>query len=113
MAGFSLTTHIAAPVERVFALFTDFEHAAGNLSQIKRTELLTVGPAGVGTRFRETRAFFNREETEELTVTSFEPQQSYTVECVSYGAAYTSVFHFQPVEQNTVGTTPIPGCPCP
>lgn len=101
MAGFSLSTQIAAPVEQVFALFSDFEHAAANVGQIKQTELLTTGSTGVGTRFRETRAFFKREETEELTVTAFEPNHSYTIECTSHGAAYTSVFRFHPSAQGT------------
>lgn len=101
MAGFSLTTEIVAPMERVFALFTDFAHAADNLSQIKHTEVLTPGSVGVGTCFRETRTFFNRTATEELTVTAFEPNRSYTVECVSHGAKYASVFQFRPVEQGT------------
>ena len=65
MAAVSVSTQIAAPVAEVFALFTDLKNAPGRVKGIKRIELLTNGPVGVGTRFRETRVMFKRDATEE------------------------------------------------
>ncbi len=96
MASVSASTRIAAPVDSVFALFTDLENAPGRIKGIKRLEKLTPGPVGVGTRFRETRVFMGREATEEMEFTGFEPNRSYTVGCQSCGCVYSSVFRFEP-----------------
>lgn len=100
----TIATRIAAPVEEVFKLFADFEHAPGRIQGIKKLEVLTAGPVGVGTRFRETRVLFNREATEEMEITAFEPNRGYTIGCQSCGAVYTSVFRFQPDGDGTLVT---------
>jgi len=92
----SVDTHIAAPVEMVFALCTDFKNAPGRIKGIKKIELLNDEPVGVGLRFRETRIMFGREASEEMEITSFEPNRSYTLGCNSCGCVYTSVLRFQP-----------------
>jgi hypothetical protein len=102
--GCTLTTRVAAPVREVFALFTDFAHAAGRVRGIKKVEVLTPGPVGVGTRFRETRVLFNREATEEMEVTAFEPGRGYTLGCQSCGAVYASAFRFEPDGDGTLVT---------
>jgi carbon monoxide dehydrogenase subunit G len=96
MVTITVSERIAAPSERVFALFTDLEHAAENIEGIVRLELLTPGPVGVGTRFRETRVFMKKEATEEMEVTALERGRGYTVECTSHGAHYTTDFRFSP-----------------
>ena len=94
MATITVSKSIAAPSARVFELFADFENAAENVSGIKALELLNDGPVGVGTRFRETRVMFKKEAAEEMEVTAFEPDRSYTVACESCGCAYESRFDF-------------------
>ena len=44
MATVKVSSQIAAPVERVFQMFTDIEHGAEHVSGIKKIETLTTGP---------------------------------------------------------------------
>ncbi|QEG35548.1 SRPBCC family protein [Bythopirellula goksoeyrii] len=92
MSKFSLSTHIAAPPEIVFPLLSDLEHAADNISGIDQIEVLTDGPMGAGTRFRETRTTFGKQTTEEMVVTAFDEPHGYTVECDSSGAHYVATY---------------------
>lgn len=88
MPAVEITTTIAAPLARVFALFTDLEHAAQNIAAIQSLELLTPGPMRKGTRFRETRVMFGKQATEEMEVVDFVPGRSYSVAAESCGARY-------------------------
>lgn len=96
MPSIHLSTFVEAAPERVFAAFTDFEHAEKNLSGVVRLEVLTDGPVGAGTRFRETRMMFKRETTETLEITGFEPGRSLTFSCDSHGSLWSSTFTFTP-----------------
>lgn len=112
MKTISVSRHVNAPVERVEALLTDIEHAAEHIRGIKRVEMLTEGPFGVGTRWRETRVMFGKEATEEMEVTEYVPQKYYAVEAESHGTRYRSVFKFEPSNGGTnvtleFGATPI------
>lgn len=101
MPKLSASTHIAKSPDDVFKLFADIGNADKYVSGIRKVEMLTDGPVGVGTRFRETRVMFNREATEEMEVTSFDPGKSYRVETKSHGAHYTSTFQFKPEGEGT------------
>lgn len=101
MAKISLSKHLRASPERVFAAFTDFGHAAENVRGIVRLEVLTGNEVGVGTRFRETRIVFKKEATEEMAITSFDPPRSYSVGCESHGAVYETTYRFTPEEGGT------------
>ena len=68
----TVSKQISAPHQAVFEKFTDFAHVAENVRGIERMEILTDGPIGQGTRFRETRIMFNREATEEMEITDWE-----------------------------------------
>jgi carbon monoxide dehydrogenase subunit G len=91
--------HINAPIERVFAASTDVPRWAETISAITKIEMLTDGPVGVGTRFRETRKMFGKEATEEMTFTAFDPPNSYTLHAQSHGCLYESGFRFTPEGQ--------------
>jgi hypothetical protein len=93
--GFKVTRQVAAPRERTFAVVSDFANAAENVEAITHLEVLTPGPVGVGTRFRETRTMFGRPATEEMTVAHWDPPHSYTLKAESHGARYTTVFSFR------------------
>ena len=82
--------HVAAPVERVWAVTTDLAGAPQVVRGIDAVEVLTPGGFGVGTRWRETRTMMGRSATEEMTVTAVEPQRSYTTEAVRPGVRYSS-----------------------
>ena len=90
----SIKKHIVAPTERVFQRASDFAKAADVMSAIERIEMLTDGPVGIGTRFRETRIMFKREATEEMEVTAFDPPHSYALGAESHGCRYHSEFRF-------------------
>jgi carbon monoxide dehydrogenase subunit G len=92
---------IAAPPERVFAAATDVHHFADIVPAIERVEVLTPGPMGVGTRFRETRKVFGRSATEEMRVVAFDPPRSYLVTAESHGCRYRTEFRFEPVAAGT------------
>lgn len=101
MAMMEITRHVNASVDRVFELCTDIPGAEQRLSGITRIEMLTDGPIGVGTRWKETRVMFGRDCTEELWISDFEPGRSYTVTSHSCGAEYKSTFTFEPEDEGT------------
>ncbi len=88
MGSLQTSTHIDAPPERVFATITDLHGAAERISGIKHLEVLTDGPVGRGTRWRETRTMFGKDATEEMEITEFTPGVGYTTEAESCGCLY-------------------------
>ena len=98
----TVTKQINAPANAVFDKFTDFAHAAENVGGIESLEILTDGPVGKGTRFRETRIMFNRAATEEMEITAWEAGKSYTVEAESCGAHYATKFTVEPQGESSV-----------
>ena len=101
MPKLQLSKTVNAPVEKTFHLFADFPNAAARINGIEKVEMLTDGPIGVGTKFKETRIMFGKEATEEMEVTHFEPNKLYTVVADSCGARFESTFNFQPVGDQT------------
>lgn len=91
-AKFSIKKHFEAPLDLVFELLCDFEHAAENVRGIQQLQLLDSGPVGVGTRFRETRVMFGKSSSEEMEVTAFNRPHGYTVECESCGGHYKAEY---------------------
>ncbi len=101
MRTFTLQTHINAPPDAVFAVATDFAHAAENIKGVVRVEMLTGGPVGLGTRFKETRIMFGREATEEFAVTEFTPGQRYALTVESCGCRYVAAHRVIPEAGDT------------
>ncbi len=95
MPSFKLTRRVEAPINAVFDIFSDIPRAEEMIDDIIKIEMLTDGPVGVGTRWRETRMMFKREATEEMWVTAFEPGTSYTVGCESCGCEYETAWRFE------------------
>lgn len=101
MATVTSSIEVKATPERTFAAFTDLRNAAGRVRGIKKLDVLTDGPIGKGTRFRETRVMFGREATEEMEITDFQPGKSYTVGGISCGAEFATTFRFTPASGGT------------
>jgi carbon monoxide dehydrogenase subunit G len=101
MPAVSVNCHIDAPVERVFALASDFPNLAETVEGITKIEMLTDGPMGIGTRYRETRIMFKRECTEEMEITEFRPNEGYVLIADSHGCIYRSEFTFLPEDGGT------------
>ena len=100
MSKLQLSHTVDAPIEKTFQLFSDFANAH-RIDGIEKIEMLTDGPTGIGTRFKETRIMFGREATEEMEVTEFESNKLYTVAADSCGARFESTFRFHPVGKQT------------
>lgn len=73
---FTLTEHIAAPPERVYAHLIDIQTWAEWMPNLVRIETLTPPPFGAGTQWRETRKMYGREASEHFEVTAFTPPRS-------------------------------------
>lgn len=101
MTTITVKRQVAAPRAKVFALAADFANVASTVKAIDKVEMLTDGPVGVGTRFRETRTVFGRSASEEMTVSAFDPPRSYTVTAESHGARYETVFTFSEKDGGT------------
>jgi uncharacterized membrane protein len=107
MSGFTVSARIEAPIEKVFASASDLENVAQIMGQIEKIELLTPGPIGVGTRFRETRKLKGHSATETMEITEFETNRRYVVTCDSHGAKFLSEFRFRPIDGNVATTVEV------
>jgi len=106
MKTIQVSSEFAAPVERVFAVASDFERGAELVSDIRRVEMLSEPPhvpVRVGTKFRETRTFMGKEASETMEVTSVSlPGESpdgsavYVLEAHSHGTDYVSTVTVTP-----------------
>jgi carbon monoxide dehydrogenase subunit G len=101
MSEITIKKHIEAPIDTVFEAATDIPSWADRISGIQSVELLTDGPVGVGTKFRETRIMFGREATEEMEITGFDAPRSYTTEADSHGCHYVTKMTFEPSGSGT------------
>jgi len=101
MTTVTVTSRIAAPVERVFEVFTDIDHGAENVSGIRKIEMLTSAGFRLGTRWRETREVMGREMSEDMEVTAFERNRTYTITNDVRGTRVDAVFSFEPSDDGT------------
>ncbi len=96
MAMFESRVRVEAPVDRVFEVFSNVREAPKHIKGITALEVLTDGPIGTGTRFRESRVMFGKTATETMEFTEFQPGRAYTVGCTSCGVEYATRFTFTP-----------------
>lgn len=101
MPSITASRYIDAPRERVFEVFIDLERAPERIESIQKIEILTDGPIGKGTRFRETRVMFGRAEAQEMEITELEPERSYTAFCDAHGTHYVARYDFHAEGQGT------------
>ena len=101
MTTVNVVTTVAAPVERVFEVFTDLAHGAERVSNIQEIEVLTTGGFALGTRWLETREVLTQLDSAEMEVTAFERNKTYTVTHHKGGGRIDTVFTFEPCEEGT------------
>lgn len=101
MATARVSSQIAAPVDRVFRIFTDIEHGATHVSRIKQIERLTQGRFSLGTRWRETRQLLGRVDDAEMEVTALELNRTYTITHHKAGVRIDAKFDFAPMDGGT------------
>ncbi|MEE9394845.1 MAG: SRPBCC family protein [Planctomycetota bacterium] len=111
MSTIIATTLVSAPIESVFAVYTDLAKAPERIPNITALELLTEGPVGKGTRWRETRVMFKKEAVEEMWISSFDAPHRYTVEANSHGMRYETLFEFAEEDGGTRVTWTFEGTP--
>jgi uncharacterized protein YndB with AHSA1/START domain len=101
MTTVTVNTQVAAPVERVFEVFTDLEHGAQRVSNIQEIEVLTTGGFHLGTRWRETREVLTQIDSAEMEVTAFERNRTYTITHHKAGTRIDAAFTFEPCGDGT------------
>lgn len=101
MTTVTVTSRIAAPIDEVFELFTDVQHAPAHVSGIEKIEMLTPGRLRLGTRWRETRHVLGRDDSAEMEVTSYERNRTYTITHHKSGVRIDTLFWFEPDGDNT------------
>ncbi len=101
MPTLTVSEHINAPVETVFARCADVTSWADTVSGIDSVEVLSEGPVGEGFTFRETRTMFGKQATEEMTFSEFSPPTGYALLAESCGSRYRTVHRFEPADGGT------------
>jgi uncharacterized protein YndB with AHSA1/START domain len=101
MTTITVATTVAAPVERVFEMFTDLEHSPERVSNIQEIKVLTTGGFHLGTRWLETREVLGRSDSAEMEVTAFERNRTYTITHHKAGTRIDTLFTFEPFEDST------------
>ena len=102
MTAFSDQVTIAKPKEEVFTFLTSFDNATTIMPNVVKNEILTEGPFGVGTRFKETRLIRGREASSEIEVTEYEPNEKFSVRSELEGLA--TLYHYKLQSTETGGT---------
>ena len=99
MSTVAVTRLVEAPVAEVWRVFTDLPHRCEWLSTVSRVELLTRGPFGAGTVWRETRSMGDdgAEITEEFQVRECAIPEKFVVASPGIGADYRMTYTFVPV----------------
>ncbi|MAZ49412.1 MAG: hypothetical protein CME65_12705 [Halobacteriovoraceae bacterium] len=93
---------IPASKTKCFEAFSDLNNLADKVTAITEIELLTQGPIGVGTKFKETRIMFGKASSEVMEITLFEPGAHIREEAYSGGMHYVSDWKFTEVEGETL-----------
>ncbi len=99
----SETVH--APIESVFGVVSDIANTATTISGINSIEMLTDGPVGEGTKWRETRTFLGKKATEEMWIVDWHPPTRYTVEARNHGMHYLTTVALEEIGQHETRVT--------
>jgi uncharacterized protein YndB with AHSA1/START domain len=100
MSTVAVTRLIEAPVVEVWRVFTDLPRRTEWLSTVTRVQMLTPGPFGAGTVWRETRTMADGAEiTEEFRVRRCEIPERFVVASPGIGADYRMTYTFVPVTE--------------
>lgn len=98
MSTVAVTRLVEAPVSEVWRVFTDLRRRCDWLSTVTEVQILTPGPFGAGTVWRETRTMAGGEEvTEEFRVRECVIPERFVVASPGIGADYRMTYTFVPV----------------
>lgn len=96
MAAITVSRSVAAPQGVLFETMADLDNADERIESVTSVDILTDGPIGVGTKWKETRIMLGKEVTETLSITEFQPPSHYVVETESHGAKYRTTLRALP-----------------
>jgi carbon monoxide dehydrogenase subunit G len=102
MTTVKVSTQVAAPIDQVFRSFTDIERAAEKVSGIRGIEMVTPGPFGPGTKWREIRDVMGHLDSAMMEVTSFDRNRMYVITHHKGGARIDTTFSFEAVKDGTI-----------
>lgn len=99
MSTVAVTHLIEAPVLEVWRVFTDLPSRCTWLSTVSQVEILSQGPFGTGTVWRETRSMGDDggEITEEFHVLDCVAPEKFVVTSPGIGADYRMTYKFVPI----------------
>jgi hypothetical protein len=98
MSTVAVTRLVEAPVVTVWRVFTDLPSRCAWLSTVTAVQLLTPGPFGAGTAWRETRTMADGAEiSEEFRVTECAVPERFVVTSPGIGADYRMTYTFMPI----------------
>jgi hypothetical protein len=98
MSTVAVTRLVKAPVVEVWRVFTDLPRRCEWLSTVTEVQLMTTGPFGRGTVWRETRTMADGAQiTEEFRVRECVVPEKFVVESPGIGADYRMTYTFVPV----------------
>lgn len=98
MSTVAVTRLVEAPVVTVWRVFTDLPSRCTWLSTVTAVQMLTPGPFGAGTVWRETRTMADGAEiTEEFQVRECVVPERFVVTSPGIGADYRMTYTFMPV----------------
>jgi uncharacterized protein YndB with AHSA1/START domain len=98
MSTVAVTRLIEAPVASVWRVFTDLPGRTQWLSTVTEVRMLTSGPFGTGTVWRETRTMADGAEvTEEFRVKECVLPERFVVTSPGIGADYRMTYTFVPI----------------
>lgn len=109
MNPMTVSRHVDAPPEQVWAVLTDLEHAPEVITAIEAVEIHSSTAFDVGTRWTERRTMMGRTASETMEVTAVDPGRSYVAEAESGGTHYRSEFRIAPEDGGTALTMTFAG----
>ncbi len=103
MAGHSLTLSriIQAPISRVWDVLTALESFEEVLSGVIEIERVSGTGYEVGTRWRETRKMFGKQQTLEMWVSELDPPHRMVIHAVGGPVSYSTEFTLEPHGDDT------------
>ncbi len=111
MTSLTCSVRIRASQEKVFDAISDLEHLADRIAGVEAVEVLTEGPIGVGTRWRETRIMMKKKCTEEMEIVEFDPPRSLRMSADNCGCHYDTAMTVTPDGEEMVLEMSFKGTP--
>jgi len=101
----TISRTISAPVADVFRRMADIPNLAATFSSVVRTEMLTPGPVGVGTKWNETRSVNGKQGTQTVWISDLAKDERLVIETEAYGWRFRMLATFSPANQDKTNVT--------